>query len=144
MNDATRRLTPQQARFVQYYIETGNQKQSALKAGYSESTASQNHLLNNTAIKQRIEEHENYLLKSSGWSKARLVAEIEGVYHKAMADDQYKTALQSLELIGKTIGVNPSTKTMEVKHSFEQLLDKSNPTNNAKDISPQVPAITVN
>ena len=142
MNHATKRLTPQQARFVQYYIETSNAKQSAIKAGYSEASAKNaNALLQNVVIRGKIEEHENFLIKSSGWNKARLVAEMEGVYHKAMADDQLKTALQSLELIGKTIGVNPSTKTMEVKHSFEQLLDKSQPI---KDISPQAPAITVN
>jgi len=141
MNHATKRLTPQQARFVQYYIETSNAKQSAIKAGYSEASAKNaNALLQNVVIRGKIEEHENFLIKSSGWNKARLVAEMEGVYHKAMADDQLKTALQSLELIGKTIGVNPSTKTMEVKHSFEQLLDKSQPT---KDITPQAPAITV-
>jgi hypothetical protein len=141
MNHATKRLTPQQARFVQYYIETSNAKQSAIKAGYSEASAKNaNALLQHVVIRGKIEEHENFLIASSGWSKARLVAEMEGVYHKAMADDQLKTALQSLELIGKTIGVNPSTKTMEVKHSFEQLLDKSQPT---KDITPQAPAITV-
>ena len=141
MNHATKRLTPQQARFVQYYIETSNAKQSAIKAGYSEASAKNaNALLQNVVIKGKIKEHEIFLVKSSGWSKARLVAEMEGVYHRAMADDQLKTALQSLELIGKTIGVNPSTKTMEVKHSFEQLLDKSQPT---KDITPQAPAITV-
>lgn len=142
MNHATKQLNPQQIRFVQYYVESGNAKQSALKAGYSESTAdnANSALLKNEGIVGKIKEHEIFLVKSSGWNKARLVAEMEGVYHRAMADDQLKTALQSLELIGKTIGVNPSTKTMEVKHSFEQLLDKSQPT---KDITPQAPAITV-
>lgn len=35
-----RRLTPKQRAFADYYIETGNATQSALKAGYSKNTAS--------------------------------------------------------------------------------------------------------
>lgn len=34
-----RKLTPKQQAFADYYIETGNATQSALKAGYSENTA---------------------------------------------------------------------------------------------------------
>ena len=138
-------LNPQQARFVQYYIESGNAKQSALKAGYAETSANNaNMLLKNCAIERKIKEHENFLVKSSGWNKARLVSEIEGVFQQAIANEELGTALKSLELIGKVINVTPSTKTMEVKHSFEQLLDRSNPANKVKDISPQTPEITVN
>ena len=139
-------LNPQQARFVQYYIESGNAKQSALQSGYSESTANnaQASLLKNEGIIRKIKEHESFLIKSSGWHKARLVSEIEGVFQQAIANEELGTALKALELIGKVINVTPSAKTMEVKHSFEQLLDRSNPANKVKDISPQVPAITVN
>lgn len=139
-------LNPQQARFVQYYIESGNAKQSALQSGYSESTANnaQASLLKNEGIIRKIKEHENFLVKSSGWNKARLVSEIEGVFQQAIANEELGTALKSLELIGKVINVTPSAKTMEVKHSFEQLLDRSNPANKVKDISPQAPAIAVN
>ena len=138
-------LNPQQARFVQYYIESGNAKQSALKAGYSESSANNaNTLLKSSAVSKRLDEHQSFLVKSSGWNKARLVSEIEGVFQQAIANEELGTALKSLELIGKVINVTPSTKTMEVKHSFEQLLDRSNPVNKVKDISPQTPEITVN
>ena len=139
-------LNPQQARFVQYYIESGNAKQSALQSGYSESTANnaQASLLKNEGIIRKIKEHESFLIKSSGWHKARLVSEIEGVFQQAIANEELGTALKSLELIGKVINVTPSAKTMEVKHSFEQLLDRSNPANKVKDISPQTPEITVN
>ena len=143
MKDA--KLNPQQARFVQYYIESGNAKQSALKAGYSESSANNaNTLFKSSAVERKIKEHESFLIKSSGWHKARLVSEIEGVFQQALANEELGTALKSLELIGKVINVTPSAKTMEVKHSFEQLLNKSNTTNTIKDISPQVPEITVN
>jgi len=135
-------INPQQARFVQYYIESGNAKQSALKAGYAETSANNaNMLLKNCAIERKIKEHEIFLVKSSGWNNSRLVSEIEGVFQQALANEELGTALKSLELIGKVINVMPSAKTMEVKHSFEALLDQSNPT---KDITPQVPEITVN
>jgi|TARA_R110002051_G_scaffold135296_1_gene208205 phage terminase small subunit len=136
-------LNPQQARFVQYYIETGNAKASALNAGYSKSTANNANaaLLRNSAIQGEVEKHEKYLIKSSGWNKARLVSEIEGVFHKALEDQQLQTALKSLELIGKVTNVMPSAKTMQVKHTFESLLDQSTTT---KDITPQHPEITIN
>ena len=136
-------INPQQARFVQYYIESGNAKQSALKAGYSESTANNANasLLRNSGIERKIKEHEIFLVKSSGWSKSRLVSEIEGVFHQALASEELGTALKSLELIGKVINVMPSAKTMEVRHSFESLLDQSTTT---KDITPKLPAITIN
>ena len=136
-------LNPQQARFVQYYIETGNAKASALSAGYSKSTANNANasLLRNSAIQGEVEKHEKYLIKSSGWNKARLVSEIEGVFHKALEEQQLQTALKSLELIGKVTNVMPSAKTMQVKHTFESLLDQSTTT---KDITPQPPEITIN
>ena len=136
-------LNPQQARFVQYYIETGNAKASALSAGYSKSTANNANasLLRNGAIQGEIEKNKKYLIKSAGWNKSRLVTEIEGVFRKALEEQQLQTALKSLELIGKIINVMPSAKTMQVKHTFESLLDQSSI---AKDITPQPPEITIN
>ena len=136
-------LNPQQARFVQFYIESGNAKASALNAGYSKSTANNANasLLKNGAIKGEIERQENYLIKSSGWNKARLVSEIEGVFRKALEEQQLQTALKALELVGKITNVMPSAKTMQVKHTFESLLDQSSI---AKDITPQPPEITIN
>ena len=137
------KLNPQQARFVQYYIETGNLKSSALNAGYSESTSrnASNNLMKNEAIRGELEKQEKYLIKSAGWNKARLVSEIEGVFHKALEEQQLQTALKSLELIRKIVNVMPSAKTMQVKHTFESLLDQST---NTKDITPQPTEITLN
>ena len=136
-------LNPQQSLFVQYYLESGNMTASALKAGYSESTAknASSALMKNTLIQGKLREHESFIVKSAGWSKARLVSEIEGVFQLALASEELGTALKSLELIGKVMNVTPSAKTMQVKHTFESLLDQSIP---AKDITPQPPEITVN
>jgi len=98
-------------------------------------------LLRNGAILGEIKKHEKYLIKSSGWNKSRLVSEIEGVFHKALEEQQLQTALKALELVGKIINVMPSNKTMQVKHSFESLLDQSTI---AKDITPQPTEITLN
>ena len=136
-------LNPQQARFVQYYIESGNLKSSALNAGYSESTSrnATNNLMKNEAIRGEIEKQEKYLIKSSGWNKSRLVSEIEGVFRKALEEQQLQVALKALELVGKIINVMPSAKTMQVKHTFESLLDQST---TPKNITPQPPEITIN
>lgn len=52
------KLTEKQKRFADYYIETGNATQGAIKAGYSEKYANTNaaKLLQNTTIKNYIDE----------------------------------------------------------------------------------------
>ena len=52
------KLTEKQKRFADYFIETGNASQSAVKAGYSKkySNTNANKLLQNTTIKNYIDE----------------------------------------------------------------------------------------
>lgn len=59
------KLTPKQKKFADYYIETANLYQSAMKAGYSKNYAkSQAHkLLENVGIKKYIEERMEKLDK---------------------------------------------------------------------------------
>lgn len=54
-------LRPRQQAFAEYYIETGNQTEAAIKAGYSEKFAGSNasKLLKNTEIKEYIEQRLN-------------------------------------------------------------------------------------
>ena len=126
-----KQLTPQQARFCSYYIESGNGKQSALKAGYSDSTANNaNLILNKSAVKGRLKQHEDNLLRSSNWNKDRIISELEHVYSLALADNQLTNASKVLELLAKLTNSMPSAQTKEVNHhvKFESIL---------KDISPQ-------
>lgn len=53
-----KKLTPKQQAFCDYYIETGNATEAAIKAGYSKRYANTNanKLLQNTTILERIEE----------------------------------------------------------------------------------------
>lgn len=59
------KLTPKQKRFADYYIETANLYQSALKAGYSKNYAkAQAHkLLDNVGIKEYVKERMEKLDK---------------------------------------------------------------------------------
>ena len=126
-----KQLTPQQAKFCSYYIESGNGKQSALKAGYSDSTANNaNLILNKSAVKGRLKQHEDNLLRSSNWNKDRIISELEHVYSLALADNQLTNASKVLELLAKLTNSMPSAQTKEVNHhvKFESIL---------KDISPQ-------
>ncbi|GED13992.1 terminase small subunit [Aneurinibacillus migulanus] len=50
------KLTPKQQAFADYYIETGNAEEAARKAGYKSPRGNAHKLLQNTAIKQYIDE----------------------------------------------------------------------------------------
>jgi phage terminase small subunit len=58
------KLTEKQKRFADYYIETGNATESAIRAGYSEKTAKEMGYENLT--KPHIREHIDSVLKEIG------------------------------------------------------------------------------
>ena len=131
-----KQLTPQQAKFCSYYIETGNARQSALNAGYSESTANNaNSILKNSAITGRIAENEENIIRASNWNKDRIISELERVYSLAIADNQLTNANKTLELLAKLTSSMPNTTTKELNMNvkFESLL---------KDITPQYQTVT--
>lgn len=70
-------MTARQERFVQEFLKTGNAKQSAIKAGYSEKTAEPQgaRLLSNVKVKQRIEQLQSEI-KTSAILDARQMQEI--------------------------------------------------------------------
>ena len=132
----SKQLTPQQAKFCSYYIETGNARQSALNAGYSESTANNaNSILKNSAITGRIAENEKNIIRASNWNKDRIISELERVYSLALADNQLTNANKTLQLLAQITNAMPSSQTKEKNHhvKFERLL---------KDITPQTAMIS--
>ena len=132
----SKQLTPQQAKFCSYYIETVNARQSALNAGYSESTANNaNSILKNSAITGRIAENEKNIIRASNWNKDRIISELERVYSLAIADNQLTNANKTLELLAKLTSSMPNTTTKELNMNvkFESLL---------KDITPQYQTVT--
>ena len=127
-----KQLTPQQARFCSYYIESGNARQSALNAGYSESTANNaNSILKNSAIMGRLAENEKNIIRSSNWNKDRIISELERVYNLAIADNQLTNANKTLELLAKMTSAMPNATTKEINHNvkFESLLKDITPIN---------------
>ena len=126
-----KQLTPQQARFCSYYIESGNAYESAIKSGYSKSTANNatSALLKNEGIEERIKNNEQDLIRASNWSKAKIISELESIYLQAKQADQIGNASKVLELIAKLTNAMPSATTKEINHNvkFESLL---------KDITP--------
>ena len=126
-----KQLTPQQARFCSYYIETGNAYESAIKSGYSKSTANNATalLVKNRGIAERIKNNEQDLIRASNWNKAKIISELESIYLQAKQADQIGNASKVLELIAKLTNAMPSATTKEINHNvkFESLL---------KDITP--------
>ena len=126
-----KQLTPQQARFCSYYIESGNAYESAIKSGYSKSTANNATalLVKNRGIAERIKNNEQDLIRASNWNKAKIISELESIYLQAKQADQIGNASKVLELIAKLTNAMPSATTKEINHNvkFESLL---------KDITP--------
>lgn len=70
-------MNSRQERFVQEFLKTGNAKQSAIKAGYSEKTAEVQgaRLLSNVKVKQRIEQLQSEI-KTDKIMDARQMQEV--------------------------------------------------------------------
>jgi phage terminase small subunit len=128
-----KQLTPQQARFCSYYIESGNAYESAIKSGYSKSTANNATalLVKNRGIAERIKNNERDLIRSSNWNKDRIISELERVYNLAIADNQLTNANKTLELLAKMTSAMPTAQTKELNMNvkFESLLKDITPIN---------------
>ena len=128
-----KQLTPQQARFCSYYIESGNAYESAIKSGYSKSTENNATALlirKNEGIAKRIKQSEEDLIRASNWNKAKIISELESIYLQAKQADQIGNASKVLELIAKLTNAMPSSQTKEINHTvkFERLLKDISPT----------------
>jgi len=142
----SKQLTPQQAKFCSYYIETGNAYQSAIDSGYSKSTANNATalLVKNRGIAERIKNNEQDIIRASNWNKARIISELESIYMQAKQADQIGNASKVLELLAKLTNAMPTAQTKEINHhiKFESLLKGINPIN--KTISDSYDAKLIN
>ncbi|PEE43848.1 terminase [Priestia megaterium] len=98
------KLTPKQQAFADYYIETGNATQAAIKAGYSKKTArviGQENLLK-PAIKKYVEER-NKEIKSKRIADMR---EVKEFWTSMVRNNKLepKDRLKASEYIAKTNG----------------------------------------
>jgi phage terminase small subunit len=113
------KLTEKQKRFADYYIETGNATESAIRAGYSEKTAKEMGYENLT--KPHIREHIDSVLKEIGNKRIMNAEEVMQLLTSIARNEQQedvvvfgdsgpeittkgmsaKDRLKALELIGK-------------------------------------------
>lgn len=112
-----RKLTPKQQAFADYYIETGNATESAIKAGYSESTARSIGAENLTKpnIQKYIEERN----KEIESKRIANMKEVKQFWTEILRNDMYETKdrLKASEFIAKTNGAFLDKVQAEVEHS---------------------------
>jgi phage terminase small subunit len=138
---ALMKLTPKQKAFCDYYIETGNATQSALKAGYSKNYAKGNSvkLLENVSVKSYIDERMQkieseriataaevmqYLTKIMRGEDVEEVVVVEGEgdgcssARRVEKSLNQKDRIKAAELIGKRYMM--WTEKVEVKNEAEE------------------------
>ncbi len=98
-------LTMQQRKFVNFYCESGNATESAIKAGYTPESAhvQGSRLLKNDKVKKAIEDKEKEFELASLITKEYVLAKFKNI-----ADDkeeQTQNKLRALENLGKHLGM---------------------------------------
>lgn len=114
------KLTPKQQAFADYYIQTGNATEAAIKAGYSEKTAKQTGYENLTKpyIQQYIEEKQKQLESN----RLADITEVREFWTEAMRnpDNAMKDRLKASEMIARTSGA--FLDKVEMKTTGEQTI----------------------
>ena len=136
-------LTVKQNVFACKYAETGNGRQSAIYAGYSENGAevTATRLLKKTNVTEEIDRQSKYLAEASTWTAQKVLFEL-GSYLQAKAENAHGPAKDILKLLGQHNGLFKEQKTIEHHHTlqFERMLEDSKKT---KDITPSIPEIAM-
>lgn len=125
-------LTPKQQRFVEEYLIDLNATQSAIRAGYSEKTASEqgSRMLGNVKVQEAIQEAQKKLSERTGITQEYVLSNIQKVIERCMQHEAVQArdgspllvegpegnlaclfefkeagALKGLELLGKHLGM---------------------------------------
>lgn len=128
------KLTEKQKRFADYYIETGNATESAVKAGYSEKTAKEMGYENLTKphiksyIDERLAEKENKRIAKQDEVLTYLTSIMRGEHLEqvlqgigkgaqviAEMDVSAKDRIKAAELLGKRYGLWVDKQELDVK-----------------------------
>lgn len=114
------KLTPKQQAFADYYIQTGNATEAAIKAGYSEKTARITGCENLTKpnIQQYIEDKQ----KELETNRLADITEVREFWTEAMRnpDNAMKDRLKASEMIARTSGA--FLDKVEMKTTGEQTI----------------------
>lgn len=121
-DDMARKLTPQQKKFADNYIKTGNYYQSARDAGYTHNYASRaDYLLDIVGVKKHIEKQMDKISKPTIASAEEILQYLTAVVRAEIKEKAYKTVegeviameldpdikdrTKAAELLGKRYGV---------------------------------------
>ena len=130
-----------------YANNGGNGTKAVISAGYAEASASvqQTRLLKKDRIQRELERQQNFQLKANSITRNEIIQAQYELYLLARSNEEYKTASNILESLTKLLGYTPRIEDKQIVHNvrFENLLDNAG-TQTAKDITPKIPAITVN
>jgi phage terminase small subunit len=112
-------LTDRQKRFVAEYLIDPNQKQAAIKAGYSEKTAEQigYQLLQKTSVAEAIAKAQEKRAKKADVTAAKVLQELADI---GFDKDNERTTdrLKALELMGKHLAM--FTDKVEMKATITE------------------------
>lgn len=128
------KLTEKQKRFADYYIETGNATESAVRAGYSEKTAKEMGYENLTKphiksyIDERLSEKENKRIAKQDEVLTYLTSIMRGEHQEQVLqgigkgaqvivemDVSAKDRIKAAELLGKRYGLWVDKQELDVK-----------------------------
>lgn len=98
------KLTPKQQAFADYYIQTGNATEAAIKAGYSKKTAKETGYENLT--KPHLQDYIEKKQKELASDRVADMTEVREFWTKVMRDidSEMKDRLKASEMIAKTSG----------------------------------------
>lgn len=119
-------LTPKQDRFIQEYLKDLNATQAAIRAGYSEKTASEvgYENLRKPQIAAEIAKRQDAIGHENEITVEWILGEMKSTYFEAKREGEYSAANKSLEMLGKYKGM--FTEKLEVKGTMtlEQMLER--------------------
>lgn len=97
-------MTERQRRFAEYYIETGNARQSALKAGYSEGYAE--HVKHQKGVKEYLDKRLGGMTDERVASADEVLTFLTAVMRGEAGDDEKACGMRmkAAEMIAKRMG----------------------------------------
>lgn len=121
-------LTIKQEKFINYYIETGNATESAIKAGYSKKTAKQIGSENLSKLDYYIKEKMKNFETSSVATQQDVLEFLTRVMNGTEKDSfgldaSLQDRIKSAELIGKRYGTFVEKKDLKVDTEIKVSLD---------------------
>lgn len=105
-------LPPKQERFVSEYLIDLNATHAAIRAGYSEKTATEqaSRLLTNVKVQQAVSDAQNRVAEKAEWSAADRLRMLADIAEANMKDDP-RVAVSAIAEANKMQGSHAPTKT---------------------------------